>query len=614
MKNKKIYILLLSALLCLAGCRDSRLITDSLNRAEAWMEEHPDSARAALSALSFDEIRQSDNRARYALLYTQMQDKNYMDETNDSLISVAADYYRHTDDVRRRFLSCYYKGKVLFNGGNHLNAMLLFGEAESLCEEVDDDYLLGLLYSQMGTAYKDFYNYTKSLAMFQKAMVCYEQAGKRKHYLYALLDQAGVCRNMDKNEDSYLLLHSVLKEAQKEEDNVLIKLCLGDLIMLCTDMGDVHEADSLYHDFSRNFDISSLSSSFMANIAEIQALKKEWSYSDKLLEQAWQRSKTEKDSVVLYLVDARIHAMKYPQTKAYYSMLEGVKKQNSLIGKSVEQPLFEVQNKLLIAELENQQYKMQTERMERCVVVILLMILFTIVVYGGQKWLRKLYRKRIRELLRKKETGYLFALERLRKEVSIKDESINNLIAEFNHKIAIKDTDFRKVLVNLEAALEEKNKLYNDYVHKVDALLDEKERCLLGLKTLFYECTRLIDKVIRVQNSDFGSDRARENALLDTIDAFTQKIIKSKVFYKDLEEWVNMSNQNVMLRLRSEVKLSDEDSYRQVCYHIAGYSVYGISILMGETKNKIYKRRDRIRKKIEDLNPECMDLLEKGLH
>jgi hypothetical protein len=63
-----------------------------------------------------------------------------------------------------------------------------------------------------------------------------------------------------------------------------------------------------------------------------------------------------------------------------------------------------------------------------------------------------------------------------------------------------------------------------------------------------------------------------------------------------------------MNRLRSEVKLPDEDSYRQVCYHIAGYSVYGISVLMNETRNKIYKRRDRIRRKIEDLSPKSMDL------
>lgn len=137
---------------------------------------------------------------------------------------------------------------------------------------------------------------------------------------------------------------------------------------------------------------------------------------------------------------------------------------------------------------------------------------------------------------------------------------------------------------------------------------NENEEYLIRLNRLFGERIELADEVIRVQNSDLGSERARTNALVEMVNAFVVKVTGSRKFYTDLEEWVNMSNHNVMVRLRSEVKLPDEDSYRQVCCHIAGYSVYSIAILMGETKNKIYKRRDRIRKKIEELMPNSMDL------
>ena len=78
-------------------------------------ERIPDSAWAVLNTLSPDEMGQNCTRAHYALLYTQAQDKTYRDETNDSLISIAVDYYRHTDDARRKFLSYYYKGRVHFN-------------------------------------------------------------------------------------------------------------------------------------------------------------------------------------------------------------------------------------------------------------------------------------------------------------------------------------------------------------------------------------------------------------------------------------------------------------------------------------------------------------------
>ena len=223
------------------------------------------------------------------------------------------------------------------------------------------------------------------------------------------------------------------------------------------------------------------------------------------------------------------------------------------------------------------------------------------------------YRKRIREQLRKKEASHLLDLECLQKEMAVKDANINNLIEEFNRKIDAKDSNFRRVLVNLENELASKNQLHDEYVQQAEVLRNDKEFYLTKLNQLFVERIELIDEVIRLQHSDLGSDKARKNALNDTIEEFAKKVVKSRTFYKDLEEWVNISNQNVMNRLRSEVKLPDEDSYRQVCYHIAGYSVYGISVLMNETRNKIYKRRDRIRRKIEDLSPKSMDLFIFGL-
>ncbi len=102
-------------LLLLTGCNDPKSVTDALTRAEALMNEYPDSAWAVLNTLSPDEMGQNRTRAHYALLYTQAQDKTYRDETNDSLISIAVDYYRNTDDARRKFLSYYYKGRVHFN-------------------------------------------------------------------------------------------------------------------------------------------------------------------------------------------------------------------------------------------------------------------------------------------------------------------------------------------------------------------------------------------------------------------------------------------------------------------------------------------------------------------
>ena len=83
MKTKHILYLLL-VWVAMLGCNDPKHITEPLHRAEALMNEDPDSAWAVLNAISPDEMGQNRNRALYALLYTQAQDKTYRDETNSA--------------------------------------------------------------------------------------------------------------------------------------------------------------------------------------------------------------------------------------------------------------------------------------------------------------------------------------------------------------------------------------------------------------------------------------------------------------------------------------------------------------------------------------------------
>ena len=606
--NKISTLLLLLGLLLLQACGDPKPVTDALHRAEACMNEHPDSALTLLKSVSPDEMGQNSTRALYALLYTQAQDKNYIDETNDSLISVAVDYYRDTDDMRHKFLSYYYKGRVHANAKDHIQAMLSFLEAEKLSTEVNDGYLCGLLYTQMGDIYKNYFDYSKSLAMFQKAAICYEQAGKDLHRLYALVDQVSIYKNLGENEEGYRLLYVVLKEGKQKKYHGLVQLCLGDLVMLCVDMKKFDEADELFHELKQKFDLSGMSSSFMANVAEIQAVKKDWELSQELLEQAWLRANTERDTIVLHFAESHIHEMRHPQSKAYYSMLEGVKKQSLLVRKNMEQPLLSAQNNLLSMELEYQQYKLRVERIRRSVVLILVVSLSVAIIYWGQKWLRKLYRKRMRERLQQKEDSHKLVLDGLLKQMAEKDENICSLISEFNQKMDAKDMNFRRVLVDLENELASKNGLCAEYIQQTDILQKEKDRYSAYFNQLFGERMEFMDNLLHVLNTDYATDKLRDKALGEAVDAFIKKITGTKKAYTQLEELVNATHDHVMNRLRSEVKLPDEDSYRQACYHFAGYSVFSIAVLMGDTKNKIYKRRDRIRKKIEDLSPKSIDL------
>ena len=84
MKHLLLHIILsLLVALPFSGCRDHSPVADKLKQAETVMNEHPDSALNLLKGIAQPELQTQAHHARYALLYSQALDKNYIDLTND---------------------------------------------------------------------------------------------------------------------------------------------------------------------------------------------------------------------------------------------------------------------------------------------------------------------------------------------------------------------------------------------------------------------------------------------------------------------------------------------------------------------------------------------------
>lgn len=96
------------------------------------MVERPDSSLFVLEGINIDDIGPRRLHAKYALLLTQAKDKNYIDETDATLIDDAVEYYEESDNVRYKFLSHYYHGRILFNKGDYTHAIIAYTQAEEL--------------------------------------------------------------------------------------------------------------------------------------------------------------------------------------------------------------------------------------------------------------------------------------------------------------------------------------------------------------------------------------------------------------------------------------------------------------------------------------------------
>ena len=146
-----------------------------LSRAEGLMEEHPDSALVLLEGIGSSSLTTDGSRALYALLLTQARDKNYIDETDDSLISVATEYFEADDEPRRAMLSSFYHGRILMNGERYPEALCYMARAYDGAEALGDNFWMGRAAEQMAKIYGYNYHDNEALAY---SLISYENLVK----------------------------------------------------------------------------------------------------------------------------------------------------------------------------------------------------------------------------------------------------------------------------------------------------------------------------------------------------------------------------------------------------------------------------------------------------
>ena len=598
--KRTLSILLLLALLLLVGCNDPKPVTETLHRAEALMNEEPDSAWTLLNTISPDEMEQNRNRALYALLYTQAQDKTYRDETNDSLISVAVDYYCETDDVRHKFLSYYYKGRVHFNIKDYLNAMTCYMEAEQLASEVGDDYLVGLLYAELGRIYRLYYDYPKSLEAHQKAAECYERAGKIRHRNYMWYNQSDVTRNLNHYKESERLLQMAIDAGKKENDITLIRLCLGDLIMLCIDQNRMKEARMLYHEFKNWAGDDYRTASFVCSLAQMYMAEQNYKQAEVYMKEGWSRAKTQMDSVRLYLSSSELSYQTGNLKDAYEDFLKGISLQESVTHQTLQQPVLTAQRDYLSDKLEFEAYRLQMERKLRVLYILLSVLLLMTLSFAFWRIIKKNKHEAlltINRLEREKEET-----EKKRMQAENEYRNISALLSQLeNESVANTQT-----IEHLRTSLNSQREAYRQYVQNLEQIQQQlyadtqtKSEYIASLLKNYLE---FMGEWILLYEDGTNRKSYREKKIKEEVAETKSKYFTGEAAYRNLEKLVNMYHDNVMKHFREEISLTDEKDYQRVCRMFAGMPPHIIAWAMNETVDVIYQRKSRLRKKIASLS------------
>ena len=164
--------LIISIIISLISCTHNKnyptAFQPELAKAEAMMYRYPDSALHILQGIQPDIPSENEQYATWALLMTQAQYKNQI-EQSDSLINIAYSYFTKHDNAQRKALALYYKGILRHESHHAEDALSFYLEATTEIEKTNDYQLGFLINSEVGLMY--LYRKLNDYAMeyFEKA-------------------------------------------------------------------------------------------------------------------------------------------------------------------------------------------------------------------------------------------------------------------------------------------------------------------------------------------------------------------------------------------------------------------------------------------------------------
>lgn len=215
--KKLLYLIsvIITAALLSTACR--RNVDPTLHRAEALMDSHPDSA---LALLRTDSIRLAHDPL-FALLYTQAQIKTYQNVTDDSLISIAVEYYSGKSDKYYNMLANYYLGCIKYNAGEYAEAIQALHRATEFANTINDSFWLGLINRSLADSYRDTYNFESELEYTKRELYHFMKSGRQPHLDYALNDLSRAYANTEQFDSAIIIASQVKDSARQKGDNIL---------------------------------------------------------------------------------------------------------------------------------------------------------------------------------------------------------------------------------------------------------------------------------------------------------------------------------------------------------------------------------------------------------
>lgn len=550
----------------MCGCDGGRgKATDAaLASAEELMEERPDSALAVLCAIDSTAIDNAGRRALHGLLMAEARYKNFIDETDDSIIAASAAYFGRKGDDRRLMRARFIQAKIQFNNSDYTHSIVSALKAEKLAKQSSDNLYLARIYEHMGLTYLRNHNVDAQLPYVYKAYECYSHAGEQRSALFSLIDRGNALNNLEQYNNSLALLDSVARII--EEKDTLLSIYLGkvkidallqsgrkdDAISELQKLGSINGRDFSddysvpYKVFISNGDMSH-AKIYLDSIMASYSLTNDSGY--KLVAQL---------DYYTASGDAAT-ALQFAKSYIDYLYKENLKQLN----KSVLQAQSDYYEAL------GNEASLRADRFWNWLVVSIFCMFF--VIMAGLLYHR-----------------YKIKIKRI--ELRTKIWEISELLAKMQEK----DNELKSVNYKTYSA--------NKAIDKLRLEIEEKENALFRLgnsiNELYKSQFKTLNELCREYYSkNDASERVRKTLYKDFESIILELRGASK--FQKLEESLNMYCDNIAEKLKTTVKGLKYSDYKMLILIFAGLSVNAICVICDIERGNYYIKRQRLRDRIQ---------------
>lgn len=554
-----LYIVLIIA--SATGCSRHSAADSTLDRADSLMESRPDSALTLLRAIDSSSLSRRATCARYALLMSQALDKNYIDVTSDSLISIATAYYADSPDSPELMKSLFYRARTYYNDSRFDRATIDATHAYEIAVKLDDPFWTGKTADLLADIFNETYNYEEAIRFRKIAVKSYAKTGERNFYQWALLNLSNDYINIQNYENAC----SIIETIQTTENDALSDSSFTHNYI--NTLFEYHVAKGEYQNAKNDFDrliklnFQKLSAIEYGNIGYVESSLGNQALAKLYIDSAYNLA--QKDNVNDYFAAdianweyLKLYGTKNDIINFTYRIIET---QNRLVEESIKQSALGAQRDFYNhqSELAAQKESKMREYVAIGVIIATVIIVALIIFFKTRMTLKNNAIE-----LKINEVALLSA------EIDKRENECRLLKSQLTDISEKADAQPDKQAVKLRQLV---NRLLVGRFNSINKILDE-----------YYENTNTSTAKVAIYNR-------------------VEKELKNLASSKSMNEIENMVNDaldGIMTNFRNEFPDASKEDISIFMLNAAGLSQKAISLLMEIKLKSLYTKRARLKERI----------------